>query len=249
MVTRKIRKREPMSTDELEYAKQIVADRSNLMTFCIPGALFLMGCFYVFGSLYHFHGATPSERTFLGVIPNAGVDEPHNSDSAQREAEKAPAQNVLKQQRQLRCGSRHSGSRAGLRCRGLATVPICLARSDAIGYMSRSTICSGVQVEAGARIRCRDRMPGGDRVSPRSSRQDSLGASLDAVGCRRCARCGCGGHVEGASVLRAPACHHRQWPAAPPEFSHQTDRRMRCSAPSGKGGCSSGWTRRASASG
>jgi hypothetical protein len=69
MVTRKIRKREPLSADELEYAKQIVGARSNLMAFCIPGALFSMGCFYVFGSLYHLHGATPSERTFLGVFP------------------------------------------------------------------------------------------------------------------------------------------------------------------------------------
>lgn len=68
-VTRKVRKREPMSQDELNYAKQLVADRSSLMTLCIPGALFMMGCFYVFGSLYHLHGAAPSERTFLGVFP------------------------------------------------------------------------------------------------------------------------------------------------------------------------------------
>jgi hypothetical protein len=68
-VTKKVRKREPMSKDELDYAKQIIAARSSLMTFCIPGALFMLGCFYVFGSLYHLHGATPSERTFLGVFP------------------------------------------------------------------------------------------------------------------------------------------------------------------------------------
>jgi hypothetical protein len=65
----KLRKRQPMSRDEIAYAKQIVADRSSLMAYCIPGALFLVGCFYVFGSLYHLHGATPSERTFLGLIP------------------------------------------------------------------------------------------------------------------------------------------------------------------------------------
>ena len=65
----KVRKREPMSKDELDYAKQIIADRSSLMAYCIPGALFMLGCFYVFGSLYHLHGATPSERTFLGVFP------------------------------------------------------------------------------------------------------------------------------------------------------------------------------------
>jgi len=68
-VIKKLRKREPMSNEELGYARQIVADRSSLMAFCIPGALFMVGCFYVFGSLYHLHGATPSERTFLGVFP------------------------------------------------------------------------------------------------------------------------------------------------------------------------------------
>ena len=68
-VLRKVRKREPMSKDELDFAKQILARRSSLMTFCIPGALFMLGCFYVFGSLYQLHGATPSERTFLGVFP------------------------------------------------------------------------------------------------------------------------------------------------------------------------------------
>ncbi len=68
-VVRKVRRREPMSQDELDYAKQIIGARSALMAFCIPGALFMVGCFYVFGSLYHLHGATPSERTFLGVFP------------------------------------------------------------------------------------------------------------------------------------------------------------------------------------
>jgi hypothetical protein len=68
-VLNKVRKREPMSNDELDYAKQIVADRSSPMAFCIPGTLFMLGCFFVLGSLYYLHGATPSERTFLGVIP------------------------------------------------------------------------------------------------------------------------------------------------------------------------------------
>src|SRR5271156_1229005 len=70
-VVRKLRKREPMSRDELDYAKQIVADRSSPMAFAVPGTLFMLGCFYVFGSLYYdyLHGVTPSERTFLGLIP------------------------------------------------------------------------------------------------------------------------------------------------------------------------------------
>ena len=70
-VLNKVRKREPMSKDELDYAKQIVADRSSPMALCIPGTLFMLGCFFMFGSLYYdyLHGVTPSERTFLGVIP------------------------------------------------------------------------------------------------------------------------------------------------------------------------------------
>jgi hypothetical protein len=69
LVLRKLRKHEPMSDDELAVAKQAVSDRRSLMAYSIPAALFSIGCFYVFGSLEHLHGATPSERTFLGVIP------------------------------------------------------------------------------------------------------------------------------------------------------------------------------------
>jgi hypothetical protein len=69
LVLRKLRKREPMSDDELALAEQAVSDRRSLMAYSIPAAVFSIGCFYVFGSLEHLHGATPSERTFLGVIP------------------------------------------------------------------------------------------------------------------------------------------------------------------------------------
>jgi hypothetical protein len=68
-VMHKVSKREPMSKEELDYAKQIVADRRSLLALCIPGTLFALACFFVFGSLWYLHGATPSERTFLGVIP------------------------------------------------------------------------------------------------------------------------------------------------------------------------------------
>lgn len=69
VVLHKVRKGEPMSHEEVEYAHQVVAYRRSLMALCIPGALFMLGCFFVLGSLYHLHGATPSERTFLGLIP------------------------------------------------------------------------------------------------------------------------------------------------------------------------------------
>ena len=68
-VLRKLRKREPMSDDELALAERSVSDRRSLMAYAIPATLFSLGSFYVFGSLEHLHGATPSERTFLGVIP------------------------------------------------------------------------------------------------------------------------------------------------------------------------------------
>ena len=68
-ILRKLRKREPMSDEELAVARQAVSDRGSLMALCIPAAIFSIGCFYVFGSLDYLHGAPPSERTFLGVIP------------------------------------------------------------------------------------------------------------------------------------------------------------------------------------
>ncbi|OBJ48102.1 hypothetical protein [Mycobacterium sp. 1423905.2] len=68
-VIAKVRKRQPLSQDEFALAKQIIDDRGSPLAYCIPGALFMLGCFFVFGSLEHLHGATPSERTFLGVIP------------------------------------------------------------------------------------------------------------------------------------------------------------------------------------
>ena len=68
-VLRMVRKREPMSDDELAYAKQVITDRRSLMAFSIPGAIFAVGCIYVFGSLEQLHGREPSIRTFIGVIP------------------------------------------------------------------------------------------------------------------------------------------------------------------------------------
>ncbi|MGB8206012.1 MAG: hypothetical protein WCF69_00105 [Mycobacterium sp.] len=68
-VIRKLRKREPMTPEEFEYAQRIVAIRGNPMALCIPFTLFALSCYYVLGSLEHLHGATPSERHFIGVIP------------------------------------------------------------------------------------------------------------------------------------------------------------------------------------
>lgn len=44
-VLHKVRKREPMSQDEVDYARQVVADRRSLRALCIPGALFMLSWF------------------------------------------------------------------------------------------------------------------------------------------------------------------------------------------------------------
>ena len=60
-----------MSQDEVDYATELISDSRSLLAYSIPAALFTMGCFYVVGCLYqlHVHGAAPSFRTFIGVIP------------------------------------------------------------------------------------------------------------------------------------------------------------------------------------
>lgn len=69
MVLRKLRKREPMTEEEVALARQAVSDRGSPLALCVPATLFSLGCFFVFGSIEQLHGATPSERTFLGVFP------------------------------------------------------------------------------------------------------------------------------------------------------------------------------------
>jgi hypothetical protein len=69
-VLRKLRKGEPMSKDELDFASQIIADRTCLMAYSIPAAIFTLGCFYVFGNL-ELHG-TSSLRPYIGLGPLLG---------------------------------------------------------------------------------------------------------------------------------------------------------------------------------
>jgi hypothetical protein len=65
----KLRKRASLADYEKPLAYQVVDARRPLIAFSIPASFFTMGCFYIFGSLEHLHGARPSERTFLGLIP------------------------------------------------------------------------------------------------------------------------------------------------------------------------------------
>jgi len=66
---RKLRKNEAMSSDEWYLAERIIDIRRSPMAYSVPAAFMTMGIFYIFGSLEYLHGHTPSERTFLGVIP------------------------------------------------------------------------------------------------------------------------------------------------------------------------------------
>ena len=71
-VLAKLRQGQPMSQDELDYAREIISDCRSLLAYSIPATLFTMGCFYIFGCLQQLHGATPSIRTFIGVLPMFG---------------------------------------------------------------------------------------------------------------------------------------------------------------------------------
>ena len=67
----KLRRREPMSQDEIDYATELVTDARSPLALAIPATLFSTGLFYVVGCLYelHVHGGDPSFRTFIGGIP------------------------------------------------------------------------------------------------------------------------------------------------------------------------------------
>ena len=70
-VLAKVRKREPLSQEEFDYATELVSDARSPLAYAIPAALFTMGFFYVVGCLYmlHLDGGHPSFRTFIGCIP------------------------------------------------------------------------------------------------------------------------------------------------------------------------------------
>ena len=70
-VLAKIRKREPLSRDEVDYATELITDARSPLAYAIPAALFTIGLFYVVGCLFvlHLHGGHPSFRTFIGGIP------------------------------------------------------------------------------------------------------------------------------------------------------------------------------------
>ena len=69
--TAKLRKREPMSQDEVDYATELVTDARSPLAYAIPATLFSIGFFYVVGCLFmlHLDGGHPSFRTFIGGIP------------------------------------------------------------------------------------------------------------------------------------------------------------------------------------
>jgi hypothetical protein len=73
-VLAKLRKREPLTQDEFDYAKELVHDARSPLAYAIPATLFSAGFFYVVGCLYelHLYGGNPSFRTFIGVLPMLG---------------------------------------------------------------------------------------------------------------------------------------------------------------------------------
>ena len=68
-VLAKLHKGEPLSQDEIDYANELISDSRSLLAYSIPAALFTMGLFYVVGCFQQLHGAAPSFRTYIGLIP------------------------------------------------------------------------------------------------------------------------------------------------------------------------------------
>jgi hypothetical protein len=70
-VLAKLRKGEPLTQDEKDYAAELVSDARSPLAYAIPAALFSSGFFYVVGCLFMLHqdGGHPSFRTFIGGIP------------------------------------------------------------------------------------------------------------------------------------------------------------------------------------
>jgi hypothetical protein len=73
-VLAKLRKREPLTQDEFDYAHELVDDARSPLAYAIPAVLFTAGFFYVVGCLYELqvHGGNPSFRTFIGGLPMLG---------------------------------------------------------------------------------------------------------------------------------------------------------------------------------
>ena len=72
IVLDKVRKHEPMSQAEVDYATQAIADCRSPLAYTMPAASFTVGCFYIVGCLYQLHGATPTARVLIGLIPMLG---------------------------------------------------------------------------------------------------------------------------------------------------------------------------------
>ena len=73
-VLAKLRKREPLTPAEYEYASELVADARSPLAYAIPATLFSAGFFYVVGCLFELqlYGGHPSFRTFIGGLPMLG---------------------------------------------------------------------------------------------------------------------------------------------------------------------------------
>ena len=70
----KLRKRQPLTRDEFDYAQELIADARSPLAYAIPAAIFSAGLFYIVGCLHELdvHGGNPSFRTFIGGFPMLG---------------------------------------------------------------------------------------------------------------------------------------------------------------------------------
>ena len=74
-VLTKVRKRQPLTRDEVDYARELVADARSPLAYAMPAVLFTAGMFYIAGCLHELdvHGGHPSFRTFIGGFTMLGA--------------------------------------------------------------------------------------------------------------------------------------------------------------------------------
>ena len=71
-VLTKLRKGEPMSQAEFDYATQVIGDCRSPLAYTMPATSFTVGIFYIVGCLSQLHGAPPTARVLIGLIPMLG---------------------------------------------------------------------------------------------------------------------------------------------------------------------------------
>ena len=100
----KLRKREPMSQGEVDYAAQVISDCRSLLAYSIPAAAFtdrLLLCVWLSRTVTW---SQAHRASTYRVDPHVGVHKPHHSATQGRTVERAFAESFFDTAQGIRCG-------------------------------------------------------------------------------------------------------------------------------------------------